>query len=192
MIKKYDFRSGKWNQEDFFYSYSPRWNTRKVFIQEEDCISNNYDDGHLHYISILTKKKYKTGVRLRTKCSFKSFGAPLIVFSDDVAPNEKGDMMYGLHFEAVAWFKGLNVWRVIALPERVERPFHSTLTGSDSFTIGDDAVCEIDVTVREKEIYVGIDGHYISIKEDALPEEFHVGITACEGINKFYEFSIEE
>lgn len=192
MIKKYDFSEGKWNQDDFFYSYSPRWHTRKTFLQEENCISNIYDDGHLHYISILTKKKYKTGVRLKAKCSFQSFGAPLIVISDDVALNEKGDMMYGLHFEAVAWFKGLNAWRVIALPERVERPFHATLIGADSFTIENDAVCEIDVVVREKELYIGIDGHYITVKEDELPEEFHVGITACEGLNKFYEFSIEE
>ena len=192
MIKKYDFSDGKWSMDDFFYSYSPRWHTRKEFLQEKDCISNNYDDGKLHYISILTKKKYKKGVRLRTKCSFESFGAPLIVFSDDVDLNEKGEMMYGLHFEVVAWFKGLNVWRVIALPERNERPFHSTLIGADSFTIENDAVCEIDVIVREKELYIGIDGHYITVQDEQIPETFHVGITACEGLNKFYEFSIEE
>ncbi len=192
MIKKYDFSDGKWNQEDFFYSYSPRWHTRKVFLQEENCISNNYDDGKLHYISILTKKKYKTGVRLRAKCSFQSFGAPLIVISNDVALNDKGEMQYGLHFEAVAWYKGLNVWRVIPWPERVERPIHSTLIGSESFAIENDVIAEIDVTVREKELYVGIDGHYISVPHEEIPENFHVGITACEGFNRFYEFTIEE
>jgi len=192
MIKKYDFADGKWSMDDFFFCYSPRWKSRKEFLQEKDCITNNHDDGKAHYISILTKKKYKTGVRLRAKCSFQAFGAPLIVISDDVNLNENGEMQYGLHFEAVAWFKGLNVWRVISCPERVERPVHSTLIGSDSFTIENDAICEIDVTVCEKELRVGIDGRYITVSHNEIPESFHVGITACEGFNRFYEFIIEE
>ncbi len=192
MKKHYDFSAGKWSMDDFFFCYSPLWKTRKEFLQEEDCVTNNHDDGKLHYISLLTKKKYKTGVRLRAKCSFQSFGAPLIVISGDVSPNENGEMQYGLHFEAVAWYKGLNVWRVIPWPEREERPIYSTLIGSDCFTIENDAVCEIDMIVREKELYIGIDGHYITISHDEIPENFHVGITACEGFNRFYEFTIEE
>ena len=192
MVKKYDFSNGKWSMDDFFFCYSPLWKSRKEFLQEENSITNNYDDGKPHYISILTKEKYKTGVHLRAKCSFQSFGAPLIVISGDVSPNEAGEMQYGLHFEAVAWYKGLNVWRVIPWPERVVRPIHSTLIGTDDFTIENDAVVEIDVVVREKELYVGIDGHYITVPHDEIPETFHVGITACEGFNRFYEFSIEE
>ena len=113
--------------------------------------------------------------------------------SDAFGPVRRtGEMQYGLHFEAVAWYKGLNVWRVIPWPEREVRPIHSTLIGTDAFTIENDAITEIDVVVREKELYVDIDGHYITVPHDEIPETFHVGITACEGFNRFYEFSIEE
>jgi len=92
MIKRYDFSDGKWSMDDFFFCYSPLWKSRKEFLQEENFVTNNYGDGKPHYISILTKKKYKTGVHLHAKCSFQAFGAPLIVISDDVNSNENGEM----------------------------------------------------------------------------------------------------
>lgn len=192
MIKRYDFSDGKWSMDDFFFCYSPLWKSRVEFLQEENSVTNNYGDGKPHYISILTKEKYKTGVHLRAKCSFQAFGAPLIVISDDVSLNENGEMHYGLHFETVAWYKGLNVWRVVPWPEREVRPIHSTLIGSKTFTIENDAIVEIDMIVRKNELYVGIDGHYITIPHEEIPESFHVGVTACEGFNRFYEFTIEE
>ena len=36
MIKTYKFTPGGWDPDDFFYAYSPRWHTRKQFLQEED------------------------------------------------------------------------------------------------------------------------------------------------------------
>jgi len=192
MKTTYDFTKSGWSKDDFTYTCSPRWKDHKEFIQKDGYITNDYGDGKLYYISLLTNKKYKKGTKIYARCSFKSFGAPLIVLSDDVAPNEEGEMYYGLHFEAVAWFKGLNVWRVIPSPERPLLQVHSTLLNASEFTIEDESMVEIEVTVEEKTLLIDINGHKLTVENDEIPESFRVGITACEGLNRFYELTIEE
>lgn len=192
MIKKYNFSKGNWCADDFDYVYSARWKTRKEIVQEADCISNDYDDGKMHYISLLSKQKYKTGTRLFAKCNFNSFGAPLIVISNDISRNENGELSYGVHFEVVAWYKGLNIWRVQPYPERVENPIFSTRIASAEFPVVNEEICDIEVLVENNELIVSMNGHKITVFHEDIPENFHAGITACEGVNRFYEFTIED
>lgn len=191
MIKKYDFSKGNWCLGDFNYVYSGRWKTRKEIVQEKDCISNDYNDGKMHYISLLSKQKYKTGTRLFAKCNFNSFGAPLIVISNDCAVNESGELMYGVHFEAVAWYKGLNIWRVEPYPENPLNPMRATRIAYLEFPVENEEICDIEVKVGNKELSAVMNGHSLSVCHDDIPEVFCVGITACEGVNRFYELTIE-
>ena len=91
---------------------------------------------------------------METRCSFDSFGAPLIVLSDDILTNDKGEWQFGIHYEVVLYEQGINVWEINYHPDVME-------------------------------------GHHVLVRAEKLPKEFHVGITMCEGINRFYEISIE-
>ena len=192
MIKKYDFSKGNRWMDDFNYVYSARWKTRKEIVQEENCISNDYNDGKMHYISLLSKEKYKTGTVIRTKCNFNSFGAPLIVISNDYSPNESGELMYGVHFEAVAWYKGLNIWRVEPYLENAANPMRATRIAYLEFPVENEEMCDIEVKVGNKELSVVMNGHRLDVCHDDIPEVFSIGITACEGVNRFYELTIRE
>ncbi len=193
MKKTYNFALGKWNIEDFNYAYSPACKAYKEFLQEKDFVTNsfNQDISEYDYISIITKKKYSSGVKLSAKCSFDSFGAPLIVITDDVSHDKNGNLQYGLHFEVVAWENGCNVWHIVPFPARVECPRKSTLINSSKFEIEDGEIVDIEVEVGKKELFIDINGQKLTVSHDELPESFHVGITACEGVNHFYAFSIE-
>ena len=193
MSKRYQFGETLDVNEDFFYVLSLITKSNTVFRTERDCIANSYNDqlGEWDYISILTKEKYPQGTTLSTRCSFESYGAPLLVFSDDITRAENGRDYYGLHFEIVAYEQGCNVWKITPdqhapndLPIRMDR------IGFLEFPIADGSIIDLSVQVKDGAIYVRINGREFSVADPDLPQTFHVGLTACEGVNRFYDFQI--
>ena len=50
----------------------------------------------------------------------------------------------------------------------------------------------IKMQVCEKKIKAWVNGHYTEAVVENLPTSFYMGITACEGINRFYSFAVED
>ena len=101
MKKEYILHSKKSIENDFDYVFSPCSKTFVPFTFEDGQAVNRYDENirDYEYISIVTKEKYSDGVTIKTECSFDKYGAPLIVLTDDIQPDEQGKNRYGLHFE---------------------------------------------------------------------------------------------
>lgn len=180
-----------WQKDDFEYIYSPICKTFGKFIEEDDHIRNFATDGDFEYISMISKARYKTGATIYLKCSFDSYGAPIIALTDDIT-DDGHVKRYGLHFEVVAYEDGFNVWRIVPAPEKIERPIKTAKILAEHFKIEDGATCEITLKVEEKRFVIDVNGVKGVIEHEDIPENFHVGFTACEGINRLYEFSIEE
>ena len=193
MKKIYNKENLKNIENEFFYTYSPVCKEYKKFTYEESCIKNLRSDeiDDYEYISILSKEKLSEGDVIHAKCSFEKFGAPLIVISDDVRDCGKVKK-YGLHFEVVAWEKGCNVWHIVPWPERRERPIKSTLIATKEFAVEGGSICDIAVSIKNKQLFIKINGYELEVAHKDLPETFYAGITACEGINRFYEVVIEK
>ena len=189
---KYFFKQDGWNQDDFIYAYSPACKEFPKFIQESDCLVNKEGLGlcGYQYISILTKKKYKTGVKLDTNCRYDKFGAPLIVFTNELWEKD-GNTLYGAHFEVVAYESGCNIWLIKPNPDG-PRPTVNKKVGASAFTLKDGELVTITVEMLDKKIAIDVNGNKFEIQDDEIPDTFQVGITACEGINRFYDFEIVE
>lgn len=194
MKKVYNFANGNWKEEELSPAYSPACFDRVKFRQEENCLVNGVGKSLFgyEYISLVEKIKRKSGVTVTLECSFEKFGAPLIVFSNDMPENDKGEKIYGEHYEVVAYEKGINVWKIIPWPERVERPIKPFLLDKKEFSIEGNAMIEIKVEILADCLKMWVNGEYLETKIEGLPEEFYVGFTACEGINRFYSFTVEE
>jgi len=190
----YRFNKDERDFSDFNYAYSPHAEGRNKFFLYDNCIANFEPERReeFNYVSLITKKKYGIGTRVSTKCVFKKFGAPLIVFTDDMTDEVGGTKLYGLHFEVVAYEGGCNVWHIVPDPENVKRPIKSTKIGNMAFSIEPDEVIDISVGFKSKKISICVNGNSSDVENEDFPENFCVGITACEGANKFYEFEIEE
>ena len=195
----YSFKANESKMEDFMYAYGPSANGRKKFTQLPDCLANFTpgESGHedifaYDYISMVTKKKYKSGVKFSTKCNFVKFGAPLLVFCNDFITEHDGTPIYQLHYEVVAYEKGINIWHILPFPKKTERPIKPTLIGKLEFDIAPDEIVDIKVEVKDKTITADIGGHVVSCTHPDIPDEFHIGITACEGHNRFFDFMVEE
>lgn len=198
-MSKYYFSKDKLNLDDFFYAYSPVAKGYAKFFSHKDRISNfKIDDGEHEdifdypFITLLTKKKFSGNVKFRTLCSFEKFGAPLLTVVGKTEKNEDGEEIYGVYDEVVAYEKGLNIWHVVPFPEKVERPILAKLLAKEEFCIDDRKIVEIIMEIRDKKIIGTIDGHSVEVEFKNLPDTFHIGITACEGKNSFFEFEIME
>lgn len=196
-MKTYHFNAAERDLSDFMYAYSPVPKEHKPFVLWDDCLAN-YPVGapeapeNSAYVSIISKEAYASGTKFSTTCSFGEFGAPLIVFTDDLGENTDGTGLYGLHFEVVAYEGGCNFWHIEPWPERVERPIKTQKIAFEQFEIKPDERITITVEVKGKTITAWVNGHEISCENADVPEKFHVGITACEGPNNFYDFTIED
>ncbi len=193
-MTKYSFKANEWNVNDFDYVYSLSCNEFAKFEQEADCVKSNAGGGMFgyEYISILEKKLRKSGCTVSTRCTFETFGAPLLVFTNDVTVDKDGNYRYGEHYEVVAYEKGCNVWHIIPAPEGSEKKVIPTLIGQLQFTIENNEMTDITVKFEGKTMKINMNGKTLDLEIPNFPDEFRAGITACEGINRFYDFVIED
>ena len=192
-MKKIIFDKNANIEDKFFYAYSPHARSVSKFQMNDGYVAN-YVGGKpedFSYTSIITKEKHGEGCRVATRCSFGKFGAPLIVFAEKLCEGRNDMKLYDLHFEVVAYEGGFNVWHVLPNYENAVRPIKSTKIAFEEFEILPDEMIDIEVRFGKKKIEISINGHTATVENEGFPETFHVGITGCEGPNKFYELEIE-
>ena len=191
---RYELKNGL--PENFVYAASTVVTYRREFGVDENGLVNGrieledkkaaYQD--FEYISAVEEERVKLPVELETECSFDKFGAPLIVFSEDMTQKENGWREYGEHYEVVLYESGINIWHITLKPEGGQKA---------------EALCRARLPFEagkwEKlKVVLTADGIYAKAGEleakavCSLPEKMYAGFTACEGINHFRTFSREE
>ena len=191
-MKKYIFNE-QTTLDAFEYAYSPICKEHIRFEQQKDCVANYKEENpeEFAYVSVVCNEKCAVGAKVSVECSFGKFGAPLIVFSDDVSDNEDGSKLYGLHFEVVAYENGCNIWHIMPDPSNTVRPIKTKKIAFEEFKIEENERIRIDVQFEKGKIISTINGHEIICENEDFPEEFFVGFTGCEGPNEFYSMQIE-
>lgn len=190
-MKKIDFRNGDWKKEPLVNAYYFfKGAEAPDFTQQEGCITTcanpqfswGYDD-----ISLLTTEQYSAGVELTLTCAFEGRGCPEIIFVEDLKKPTDGTFRYGPCFEVVLYKDGLNVWH------------HFLEDGSRwnkrlglRFPVAENDKHTLRVRVADKMLLIHMDDQDILLRVEDLPEKFHVGLTACEGIVRLYEMTIEQ
>jgi len=185
-----EFKKGRW-EDVFQYVYNERFPFKPGFIQEEDCISNGRNpkmpDG-FDYTTIMTKEKYPIGTTLWLTCSFEAYGAPLIMLTDSLNRDEDGDLWYGVGQEFVLWENGFNAFDFFK--EKGTLKWNKLL--SDKFSLQPDKRHEICLEIMEKYIRFTIEEKSVLLRVESLANEFYIGITGCENINRLYSIKIEK
>lgn len=191
-MKTYNFADGI-NLDDFFYCYSPQAKCCGVFTREKNCIKNSYNDDvrDYEYTTIMLKEKLRVGNKITTECDFEKRGAPLVVISD-VLFEKDGHTYYGEHFEAVAFEEGCNVWynRLPTEPS-YPKPLVTEKIHFEDIPTPNGTRVKLSVEFGEREMTVEMNGTRFIVAHPKMPSEFYFGITACEGINRFYNLTVE-
>jgi len=176
------FSKGAWNPEDwFFVSLRDLPGTNK-WIQKDGFIAN---DGNT--ISMLLKKKFKGDLMISSTMAFADLQAPTIFIATKLGDLPKGGKEYDEDLEITLWHEGINVWR------------HTMVNGKSvfakvayyQFKLLKDTKYKLQVIKKGKEFSITVADHAFGYLADWLPEDFYAGIMACEGVNSFYDFTIQ-
>lgn len=187
---KIDFSRGAWNTDDLTYAYSYRFEETPVFVQCDDCVQNQRNsDARYGFdnISMMTRKAYAAGARITTRCSFEGDGAPLIVIADKMFVDPRGVVRYGEYIEVVLYQNGVNVWRMWMKDGKVT--WKKLMSVEFPVTHGD--IHQLTTEITSDRLNIEADARKMSVLIDPMYHSFHLGINACEGINRFYDMVIE-
>ena len=191
---KYELKNGL--PENFVYAASTIVSYRREFTREAEGLVNErielvdnkaaYRD--FEYISVVEKERVQLPVKLEVECSFDAFGAPLIVFSEEMTEKENGWREYGEHYEVVLFESGINIWHITPKKEGGQQ-VKALCKARLPFEAGKWEKLTVKLTRDGMEAQAG---ELTARVECRLPERMYAGFTACEGINHFRYYEREE
>ena len=200
MKKTIEFKPGKWDPSAWMNVKSSRWDYVKDFVQAEDHIVNpcpDVSDEELYakhvtevYASQVLKEPIREKACISCTMSFDHLMAPLIVLAPRLGKDAKGRPEYREHHEIVLYNEGINVWHYTF--EDGQPKWHLAAFLRAPFAAKTRHCLKVTVE-RRREVQVTIEcgGHVFGYQDEYLEDEFYAGITACEGRNRFYDFTVE-
>lgn len=186
-----------WSAADWIGVGSPRWAWRGTWVQEADHIRNQVPAGAGEdellgprapetYASQVWREQVNLPLRVCAELCFDHRMAPLIVLAPELGADCNSRPQYREHYEVVLYDEGINVWyHVMALgrPRWQKLAHHPLPLASRQRHL-------LEVETREAALVVRVAGAEWSVPCPELPPRSFVGLTGCEGVNRFYNFSI--
>ena len=186
----YSFANDSW-KKGLTQAYTFRYKETPNLTEKEDHVTTAVNPEHkegFDNISLLSKETFSGNVSAKLRCSFDDVGCPEIILVKKPEKCEDGAVRYGECFEIVLWKNGVNIWRHF-MDENYKCSWHKRIGLDMSVTEGD--IHELSVEVKENYIIFSVDGVSLEVRTEDLFESFHIGITACEGIVRLYDFTVE-
>ena len=202
MIRKISFARGAWDESEWMSVKSTRWEYVHGFKQCEDHIVNesgDWSDEDLYanhvtevYSSLVLREPVSGKCRVAATMSFDHLMAPLIVIAPVLGTAADGKTSeFRRHHEVVLYNEGINVWRYIW----DGREIRWTLVAFLRAPFEPGRKYELSVTVEAykdtRRMTISCGGHTFGYSDDALELTNFVGVTGCEGRNRFYDFTVE-
>lgn len=198
-----DFEPGKWNKADFMEVKSSRWENVNTFKQEKchivnvcpkdatkiDMLSRRAPET---YAAMIWKNPIKGNVIIKSAMSFDYRMAPSIVIAEKPGVSKKGFPEFRTHYEVVLFDQGINVWRHWFVNGKQIWKKAAFLKADFKPNTKYELKVQIQFTGRGPVWTVSCGGHEFGFIDDQFPKEFYAGIVACEGVNRFYDFTVDK
>ena len=181
--------NGNWKNE-LVQAYTFRFTETPDFTQLEDCISTAVNPQHwegFDNISLLSKERFSLGVTATLHCAFEGVGCPEIILVEEPETCADGAVRYGDCFETVLWKNGIYVWRHY---RENDGCCHWNMRLGMTFPVSEGDIHELTVQVLDKQLHITLDGQKTVLRTEDVPNRFHIGVTACEGIVRLYDFEV--
>ena len=191
-MKHVSFANESW-KDQLRTCYSFRFTETPEFKQQADHITTAVNKAHregFDNISLITSETYGAGVKATLRCAFDGLGCPEIILVKKPESCSDGAVRYGQCFEVVLWKNGVNVWRHF-MDERDHRCYWHKRLGL-TMPVAEGELHTLEVQIHKDYIIYIVDGVRVKLRTEDLFEEFYLGVTACEGIVRLYDFQIEQ
>ena len=176
---------------------NPRSDRLGGWLQQDGCIVNEVPGQATSqelqgkraaetYSSMVYKEKVTGKILVNATMAFTDKMAPLIVLAPGLSGNAGSQKQYAEHFEIVLFNEGVNVWHHFLKDGKLTY----RKAAFASFRLEKDTQDTLDVKKVGKVLTVSVANYTFGYADDALPDSFYVGITGCEGLNRFFNFSV--
>ena len=123
---------------------------------------------------------------VRTQTSFDFRMAPLVVLTGPLGEDRHGNPEYREHIEVVMYDLGVNVWHHTWVDEGPAW----YRAGWCDFPLAPGVPHLLEVEKAGAQLTVRVNDHRFGCHLDGFDADVRAGITACEGVNRFYDFEI--
>jgi len=202
-VYRSEFGRGFWRQDDWLMLKCPRFDQPvSSWIQHEDHIANPVPKGVSPeewmgtfapdtFATMILRQKFMGPAVMTSTMAFDHQMAPLILITPEYAADAKGRPEYRNQWEIVIYNKGIYVWQHFWNGGQCTwRPAAHCKSEFQPMTRHRLTV-ELGIHPGGKELKIRCGETAFSFFADALPDTYYVGLTACEGLNRFYDFQIE-
>jgi len=200
-VKTIVFDRGQWSPSDWILVKSPRWNYCGKWIQQEKGISNRTPtappeelQGKLAgetYTSMVLKAPISGSHAVTATMMFEYQMAPLIVIAPELGRSASGAPEYREHYEIVLYDQGINVWYHYFKNGKPEWKLAAFLKAPFKPRTPYCLEVKIDYRPAGTSLTVTCDRRTFGFLDNTFPGSYYVGITGCEGVNSFYDFTIK-
>jgi len=194
------FAEGGWDMKDWRFVRSSRWPYEGKWLQKDGFIQNLAPEGASQdemlgkragetYTSMVLAEKLNGNAVITAETSFDYKMAPLIVIAGPLKENGDGAYPeYQEHWEIVLYFGGLNVWHHEIKDGKPYWRKAAYVQAKFQAGVKYELKAKIVFTAKVPMLEVSCGDCVMGCMLPSLPREYYAGITACEGINKFYSF----
>jgi hypothetical protein len=194
------FKPGGWDRRNFIMVKSPRFTYLGKWIQKSDYIENSVAPGaklkkgvmssKYTYTSMVLREPIGGKVTIRCKMSFLQRMAPLLVIAPELGKDKNGTAEYKDHYEIVLYDLGVNIWRhkmIDGKPWWIKTAFLKKKFAPNKVH---ELTMQLRPTKKGTLITIKIGDSEFGATVPLLPEKYYIGITACEGVNRFYSLQV--
>ena len=197
------FARGKWDPTKWLVFKSLRFDYAHAFVQEDDHVVNPSDakwtDEELYakhvtevYASMVCPEKLSgSTIEVTSTMSFDHLMAPIIVLTPELDKDDKGRHAFKKHYEIVLYNEGLNVWHYTYENEKLA--WHLAAFARAKFEPKKRYELKVEMKKGKREMRMTVEcgGVKFGFEDPDLPASFYVGVTGCEGRNRFYDFKLK-
>ena len=191
-----------WKRDDWLQVKTPRWDELGEWVQAADHIENRVPEGlssdqlascHEAYVSMLWKEPLAGDAVISATMSFEERFAPSIVLAGELATNPSFDDMaeYREHWEIVLYAEGINIWHHEFRDGKPYWRLAAWFKHDFSPKVKYRLEAKVTFTAKVPLLTVACDGQTFGCMLPTLPRSYRAGLTACEGVNCFYDFQVK-
>lgn len=160
---------------------------REEWAQQEEYIENKEASSH-GFTSMILRREWRGDFRISAGMAFMERMAPSIVLAWGLGSDAQNHPEYREFIEIVLWDGGVNCWlhsRENDKPVWVKSVYCR-------FPIEKEIRHQLEVARKGKELAITVGEHSFGYHVDVLPDDLSIGVTAAEGINRLYDFTLRE
>lgn len=156
------------------------------------------------FASMVLKNQVNGNAKISATMDFDYRMAPEIILSAPLGANKDGVAEYCEYWEIVLFDEGINVWhhelkngkpfwrKAAFLNMEGKKDKNGNIPNGKMFKKNKKYTMDVEIIFTSKcpQVTVSCEGYKVGCMLPTFPKEYYVGITACEGINKFYDFKL--